>query len=247
MARPDARESPRLDKTREGVKNPGFQLPRPPGPHPDMSAHDPHALPIPFPKPASGSQRRPRVPIFLDFEGVLKTAGSPTRDGFPLARNLLPALERAEALCLSPQVVIASSYRQQLSVGSLAQILDREAPGLGRFVTSATPSEPSMRLDRQQREAHGLAPRLFEVRAWLAREGMADSRWIAIDDNPSLYGAESSEAPAELMVCDPEFGLDAERASELAERLLRIARAAAPSSPFAAPPPGPAYPAAPAS
>ena len=166
-----------------------------------------------------GRSGRLGVPIFLDFEGVLRTAHSEQSSGFSLARNFIAPLTAAEALGLDPLLVIASTYRHQLSVSALAQLLESEAPGLGRFVVSATPVPSSMNLDREQRGAYYQAPRLYEVRTWLEHQGMLGSPWIAVDDSPSLYGP---AVVPQLIVCDPLHGFDAERARVLLERLRTI-------------------------
>lgn len=181
------------------------------------SLTDPHLALVP---------RTPLIPIFLDFEGVLRANGS-TAEGFNMAANLVPPLVEAEALGLDPVLVVASTYRLDFGVEVLAQVLERQAPGLGRFVRGATPSPSELHMNREQQRLHAEAPRIFEVKEWLAREHILESHWIAIDDRADLYGQSPGQSACDpleqLLLCRGSVGFDAERASELGARLRRIA------------------------
>lgn len=159
------------------------------------------------------------VPIFLDFEGVLRPAMH--SGSFICAANLLHPLDRAEELGLDPYLIIASTYRLEYDWRALAGMLEREAPGLGRRIQGATPYASKFATDDEM-ESAGRAVRLLETREWLRRcKQPIGEHWIAIDDSPSLYET-SGSLPSQLIVCDGQSGFDGQKANELEARFEAI-------------------------
>lgn len=173
------------------------------------------------------------VPIFLDFEGVLR----PTfyEGPFFCAKNLVEPLLEAREMGLFPALVIASTYRLTHSWRDLAAMLDSHAPGIGQFICGCTPkgADQVVTLDESKRQAK--APRLFEAEKWMESRG-APLGWIAIDDSEELYGSNYGSLPPELILCDGNHGFTLADAANLRGRLcslaaLRQARAAEPEPP----------------
>ena len=141
--------------------------------------------------------------IFLDFDGVLRRKGSPL---YRLEAPLVAQFEKA--LCAIPgaQVVITSSWREAFS---LAEMRKSFSPDIAERIIGATPVS-------QSRDGFY---RHQEVLAYLKRHGLAEREWIAIDDDPEHYPANSP-----VLLVDPAQGFD----SDAAVRLLKAAKASKP-------------------
>jgi hypothetical protein len=161
------------------------------------------------------------IPVFLDFEGVLRPAFSSA--GLTQARHALAPLLHAEALGLRPIVVIASTHRLEHSTSELADILESHAPGLGRFVKSSTPYAGRLRMSHEDHEAYLVAPRLFETSAWMRTRDQSFSSWIAIDDNEHIYRHPDTGTPPQLLLCDGRLGFTPSDGLDLSSRFERIA------------------------
>ena len=169
------------------------------------------------------------VPIFTDFEGVLRPAfshGGP----FFCAKELLAPLEEALALGLSPCLIVASTHRLEFDWRELAKIIDRDAPGLGRFFAGATPYGPRAAQTPDEMLRYAEAPRLFEAEKWLEPRP-APFGWLCVDDSPELFG---EVAPPQLLLCQSHRGFGAPEAHELSKRLRELARAIPRPAPRAA-------------
>jgi hypothetical protein len=161
------------------------------------------------------------VPIFVDFEGVLRPAFSRV-GGFPCAKALLEPLFEAIELGLSPCLIIASTYRLERHWRELAAIINHDAPGLGQFFAGATPHGPSVARLPDELMRFANAPRLFEAHKWLEpRE--APFAWISIDDSPDLFAGPGADLPDQLLLCESERGFGSAEAAQLSERLRDIA------------------------
>lgn len=178
-----------------------------------------HSHPPHFPK--DSMEPRADIPVFLDFEGVLRPAH--TTAGLTQARHLVAPLRHAESLGLRPLLVISSTHRLDYHVEQLSQILESHAKGLGRFVAGSTPYAGRMRMADEDHEFYALAPRLFETRAWIASRPQPFPAWIAIDDNENIYQHPEMPLPPELLLCDGRHGFTPADADQLASRFDRIA------------------------
>lgn len=158
------------------------------------------------------------IPIFLDFEGVLRPAG----DGGPFlsARLITPALIAARQAGVDFGLIVASTHRRERSWKELAEIVDSHAPGLGQFFAGANPHGPDCIDSEEDYDLHSRAPRLFESLRWMqARPRQQASQWIAIDDTAEIYGRDGI-LPSELMLIDGAKGFTKEDGTALLARLL---------------------------
>lgn len=159
------------------------------------------------------------IPVFLDFEGVLRPAGS--RGSFTCAPILLEALLQAQALGARPLLVVASTHRIDYRCHELARFVDRDAPGIAAFFHDITPYGPRLIESDPEADhkAYERATRLFETQAWLDDQRARPERWIAIDDTPSLYAPRFEPLPPELIVCPSDTGFGPEQARQLVAML----------------------------
>ena len=134
--------------------------------------------------------------LFLDFDGVLRRRTSPL---YELDRDLVGNLEAVLRALPDVEVVITSSWREAFS---LDEIRSRFSPDIGARIVGVTPSSRSRDGFYRHRE----------VSAYL--KSAAATRWVALDDDREHY---PPEAP--VLLVDPEVGLDAAMAAELARRL----------------------------
>lgn len=160
------------------------------------------------------------VPVFLDFEGVLR----PTfNDGpFSSAKNLVEPLREARAMGLFPALVIASTYRLKYPWKDLAALLETHAPGIGEFICGCTPRGGDYVFSEEDAERQSKAPRLFEAMTWMRTRG-APLGWIAIDDTKELYGPNDAALPRELLLCDGAQGFTEADANKLREKFSAMA------------------------
>lgn len=137
---------------------------------------------------------RGRMRIFVDFDGVLRRDSSPRErlDADCVARFSAAVLSRPDS-----RVVIASTWRLVHRLEALRRLFPAD---LAARIEGATPDLP---------EAEDY-PRHDEVRAYLARQGLHGVRWIAVDDDASLY-----RPGAPLVQVDPGTGFDAACAARL--------------------------------
>lgn len=160
------------------------------------------------------------VPIFLDFEGVLRPT---SHDGpFFSARNMVEPLREARAMGLFPALVIASTYRLKYSWRDLAAMLEADAPGIQEFICGCTPRGGDHVFSEEDAERQSKAPRLFEAMTWMQSRG-APLGWIAIDDTKELYGQDDATLPRELLLCNGAQGFTKEDADKLREKFVAMA------------------------
>jgi hypothetical protein len=160
------------------------------------------------------------VPLFLDFEGVLRPTGS--RGSFICAPLLLEGLLQAQSQGVQALIVVASTHRINSRCHELARFVDRDAPGISSFFHDVTPHGPRL-IDTDPNAdsaAYERAPRLFETQAWMSKQIARPNRWIAIDDTPTLYAPTPEPLPHELIVCPSDIGFGPDQARQLVSLLL---------------------------
>lgn len=138
--------------------------------------------------------------IFLDFDGVLR------RNTSPRSRLDVDCVERFEQSVLAhddARVVIASTWRLVHRLDALRALFSEP---LRARIEGVTPNLPEV-------EDHA---RHAEIQAYLQRNRLAGSGWVAVDDDAELY-----RPGAPLVQPDPESGFDERCARELAARLAR--------------------------
>ena len=137
--------------------------------------------------------------IFLDFDGVLRRKTSPL---YRLEAPLVACFEEALRAIPGAEVVISSSWRDAFSLAEMRRLF---SPDVAERIAGVTPVSQ----DRDGFYRHR------EVLAYLKRNGHAGHRWIAIDDDPEHYPANSP-----VLLVDPARGFDADARA----RLLDTAR-----------------------
>jgi hypothetical protein len=129
----------------------------------------------------------------LDFDGVLHPLGSQARR-FERAPELLRALSTLDEL--SPRLVLSTSWRFQ-PWETLRSELDRAAHGLSDYLEGRTGLSP-----------HSADRRKTEIELYMASRPSASSPcFIALDDQPLLFGQEGQESPSWLLRVNPSVGL----------------------------------------
>ena len=159
------------------------------------------------------------LPVFLDFEGVLRPAGM--QGDFICAAPLLEALEAAKKEGILVGLVVASTHRASYSWRELAGAIDRVAPGIGSYFIGANPFFDQLETENEIKKFEE-APRYFESMSWLSdrRPSCLESgSWVAIDDTPSIWGRQN--LPPQLLVCDSQYGFSKENISPLLELLRK--------------------------
>jgi HAD domain in Swiss Army Knife RNA repair proteins len=132
--------------------------------------------------------------IFLDFDGVLRRAGSPP---MTFDRECLAAFENALWSLPRSEIVISSSWRE---VESLAEMRERFSPDIAARVAGSVPfvAEPDE------------FPRHREVLEFLQRAGVGGEPWIGVDDDPLAY-----PKTCPVVLTDPAVGFDAAASRKL--------------------------------
>jgi hypothetical protein len=146
--------------------------------------------------------------LFLDFDGVLHPAANAHSSGSDLFCSL-HLLEGVLRQVPHVEVVISSSWRE---CHGLAELREFFAQDLRDRIIDVTPLR--FTASKLPREAVGFK-RHAECMDWLRRRRAAETRWIAIDDQPWLW------APLcpHLLLIDGSVGLTASDAQELLARL----------------------------
>lgn len=138
--------------------------------------------------------------LFLDFDGVLHPASAYATAPFSRAPLLEEALAGFEV-----RLVVSSSWRFHHSLPEIRSRLPRALAS--RLV--GTTGDPHL----------GQHARYHEIHAWLG--GVSDAApWRALDDS----AFEFPSACAELILCDPNIGLDEAVAGHLRDWLLGTQR-----------------------
>lgn len=130
--------------------------------------------------------------LFLDIDGVLHPF-FPREDLSDAENQHLSYLPRLTAVLRdypAVRLVIASDWRKRYSLDELRALLGAE---LGTRVIGTTPILDKVGMD-------WIGHRQREAMAFLQAEGLADVRWIALDDDPDHY---LPEAP--LILCNDGF------------------------------------------
>lgn len=144
----------------------------------------------------------------LDFDGVLHPVNSLTEPKF-CRIELLEVWLRAHP---EVDVVVTSSWREIHPLAEMQSYFAEDlrcrvlgcTPFAHRFFGQASgrPPEEAM-ATRYERQA--------ELEAWLESADLPSDRWIALDDDPSLF----APGHPRLVVCDSRTGLTAERLEKL--------------------------------
>ena len=117
-----------------------------------------------------------RFILFLDFDGVTHPEPCPVDQRF----TRLPLIEEVLREFRACQVVISSSWRCSHSMDTMCGYFSADVRSR---VIGVTPE-----LDRSKRDWYPQHPSSFsrqaECEAWLIDNGLADARWLAIDDSP---------------------------------------------------------------
>lgn len=142
--------------------------------------------------------------LFLDFDGVLH----PRSPGKNLFCNL-PRLEAVLREFSFVEVVIASTWREDMSLGQLRELI---SPDLRCRIIGVTPVveiefPPGPHGTREQ-----------EIRSFLEQSGYKDRPWLALDDEYLLFHRDCQN----LITCPAAFGLDDHAERRLRERLSAI-------------------------
>lgn len=132
--------------------------------------------------------------LFLDFDGVLHP--EPPYDESQLFCRL-PLLE--DCLRSFPEVliVISSAWRDTRTLDDLRGLFPEE---IGRRIVGVT---PNWRDIPELVETIGYQ-RHAEIEGWLRQADVPWEKWVAIDDRPWLF----KPFLPNLVVCDPDVGLD---------------------------------------
>ncbi len=138
--------------------------------------------------------------LFLDFDGVLHPASAHATAPFSRAPLLEEALAGFEV-----RLVVSSSWRFHHSLGVIGSLLPRTLAD--RLVGALGNSH------------FGEHARYHEILAWLGDAGSA-APWLALDDS----AFEFPDACAELILCDPNTGLDEAMATRVRDWLLHTPR-----------------------
>jgi len=142
------------------------------------------------------------VLIFLDVDGVLRRRTAPL---YRLERAPREAFEALLRSLPAARVVVASSWREAFS---LAEIRSHFSEDVRERIVGVTPIAGN-------REG---AYREREVRAWLKRHAEESTAWVALEDDPDLYGA-----AAPVVLIDADRGLDAAACEAARARLTSAA------------------------
>ena len=150
----------------------------------------------------------------LDFDGVLHPMNDPTAGRF----CRLPLLEAWLREHRSVDVVITSSWRE---ANSLEELRSHFADDVQQRVLGVAPLAhrlfgPAWSRSPAER-AKARYVRQAELEAWLVEAGRDSESWFALDDDPALFEPECPN----LVVCESDIGLTAERLEALGSLVVR--------------------------
>lgn len=137
--------------------------------------------------------------VFIDFDGVLRRESAPR---YRLEKELVSNFEKAVLSSPETGIVITSSWREVSSLEKLKGLFSEE---IAERIVGTTP---------RARELEDFY-RYREILAFLQRNGMENSRWIAVDDDPMHF-----PAGAPVLIVDPARGLDDASSRELRRVIL---------------------------
>lgn len=132
--------------------------------------------------------------LFLDFDGVLRRAGSPL---YQLDRDCVEAFERAIRELPGVEIVITSSWREGFTLEEMRKHFSGD---IAPRIVGVTP----MAQDRSRDQY-----RYREVLAYLRRRAKPTA-WVAIDDDPLHY-----PEGCNVVLVDPREGFGEQTAASL--------------------------------
>jgi hypothetical protein len=143
-----------------------------------------------------------KTTLFLDFDGVLHPRFCPDEEHFCRRQLFESVMRRHPAV----RIVISSSWRRVYGIDYLRSRFSRD---IAERVVGTTqlwvPDEPT---NRHQ-----------EILAWLGKQRLEGSPWVALDDSAQEF----PKRCVNLLLCDSRHGLTDERAEALARRLSELA------------------------
>ena len=142
------------------------------------------------------------VLLFLDFDGVLHPAGCDTSQYFCNREQLEIALREHPNVAL----VITSTWRHAYP---LAELKRQFSPDIAARIIGKTPTW------EVEDDEH---IRYREILAFLENPKVTGLQWLALDDSSFEFPPDC----AQLVLCDPARGLDAQVAGALTDRLKRL-------------------------
>ena len=137
--------------------------------------------------------------LFLDFDGVLRRAGSPE---YQFDADCLEQFQETLRVLSEVEIVMSSSWKEAFSLNDIKRHF---VPDIASRIIGVTPG--GLRVDNHQRHR--------EVFAFLRRHGWEQRPWVAIDDDPENY-----RLGANVVVTEPTKGFDRLAAASL----IRMAR-----------------------
>ncbi|GGI17598.1 HAD domain-containing protein [Oxalicibacterium faecigallinarum] len=143
-----------------------------------------------------------RVILALDFDGVLHSIHGAAFEHLRRFESILRQFPEVD-------VVVSSSWRETYAWEDILSYFSKDLHP--RFIGPT----PVLSVDSQQYPAH---VRYLEIRKFLADSGRDPHRWIALDDDVSLFPPMCGE----LVLCDAKKGLDAATARLLRKRLWQL-------------------------
>lgn len=144
-----------------------------------------------------------KTTLFLDFDGVLHPRFCPDEEHFCRRPLFESVMRRHPAVC----IVISSSWRRIYGIDYLRSRFSRDIAE--RVVGTTQLWVPDVPANRHQ-----------EILAWLGKQRLEGSPWLALDDS----APEFPERCVNLLLCDSRHGLTDERAEALARRLSELVR-----------------------
>lgn len=143
-----------------------------------------------------------KVILALDFDGVLHRIRGPAFEHLPRFESILRQFPEVD-------IVVSSSWREAYTWD---HILNYFSEDLHRRIIGAT---PVLSAESPQYRAH---VRHSEIRKFLVDSGRDPHRWIALDDDASLFPPMCEQ----LVLCDAQRGLDAATARLLRKKLWQL-------------------------
>lgn len=154
------------------------------------------------------SSIKPRMILFLDFDGVLHPEICHS-DANLLCR--LPLLESALRDCPPVDIVVSSTWRESRTLPQLQALF---SPDIGARIIGVTPQWR----DLQDESSMGTYVRQAEIEGWLRQAGRAWEAWVALDDQPYLF----RPFLPNLVRSDPASGLTEAVCATLRQKLHTV-------------------------